>query len=1703
MSQEDNSHEPTEPRRAAVRRSGEPAVSRSETPAPAVNAPQATPAAPADDRDPDPRSERIARPAPADDGPTARPSAAPRATVHAGAADRLAPRDYLERLFQLFVRDAQLLGADRGAGHLQALAGEIAEFGLLDHERAQGRYTSALEHTDTPPAAAAGLRRHARQQDGRDQLRLSYERELERAPELDRRCLSAIGLAMLRMRLSDDPQSVLQILLGFEAERDALSLPVRLVWLASLEDALVRAGRLADAWEAHLLRFDQLRGAVDLDAELVSAAAIAVAVAAEQTRQDPEEVLRWYDLAFQARRTPEAARPLLRWAFDRQETAVAASLLDDLATETDDADVRAASRYELGMLRAYRLQDRAGGLEALAESIRSGGASPIAAAAFLTLARSSHGNVMPDEVVDALSARLEFAASGMERADLLTQMAQRFDTELEMPDAAVEMAREALDEHPTWVPALRLLNHIYSRDGHWQPLLELGEAQLAFETAHHERLRLHDRLAAICLDQLHVPRQAEHHLRASIELEWRLEPVRRLARLLGDQYRWDELYRLLANASQHIVIPRERAWLLEQAAEVAEHRLRDVDLAVRAFRDLLDLDPGSTSAMAGLDRLLSGAERWDELLDLYEHELTLQGASDPARVVLLTRCAELSALRLADAAKAEHYYIRALELDPLCDSALRGLGQLLKDQGRWSDLVEMTDRELDHATTPAHRARCLRQLGELYATRLEDASSAVVVYRRLAELGGGYREEALIWLERLYEAQGMPEARLDVLEARHELAEEPAWKARVAYRIAELVEWESNRAGEAFRRYLESLVEPLAVGEALSALDRLWCGVGVTAADHARALAEAREVAARSTGANRRAALQFVVERAGTSLPEPERRMLWEQLAREWRHDVRAAESVAWSALRAGHVEQAEHVRAQCASGPVEAARGAWSQLDRGVAVTVSPEAWQDLAGVAAFLERERGGLSGFAGAESRELFAGIASGEVSVGELASLEGDETFDRLGVMSLRGLGRLDEARQRWHRLAVRLGDPRRSMRAWLDLCAEDWVSDDERATWLRRAAELGCFDSPLRDELYGALQGCGDLEGLADALQVHVRAAGTESARIAALALRRGRVLELLGRRDDALDALRYGTVHAPSHVPIALEKSRLELLGDDVESARSTLEDVLNSGCSGRDRVEVLCRLADLHGLDGGDRARALRALEDACELSGNTRDARLRLAQAHAAFGEPDRAVRLYETTLDLPVDESDVRHWIQLARLYVQRLEQPEKAERVLWAVFEGLPHRPASLQALEDFYRNHGEPATFADRLRDVLVARRVTLSDERRAELWSYVGELNLSVAERFVEAEQAFRAALEQGADRGRALLGQARATARQAGRGRQAATLLVEAVSLDAYDQRSLGDAAAELERLYEELQDSARLRVARQLRRTLGEDVVIEELDVPRDPTREVGPSTAWSLIGHGLMDETERWVLAASAPLAEKIFGRRDAGRRGVRGRRPRTETQGAFLQFVDGATRCLDAAVPRVLVSDQVTDLVAVEADQFVVPEASVGDASPLRSRFWAGCAAGLSFTQLAPYLWVDDEDVLELWRAVALKSRDLDVSGGSLLADEVGGLLVTPQRRAAAKALREATEVLQDPRGGWARAIRAFSDRAGLIMCGDLSVAVEEVLRAGGAAWDLRDERAQRELARSRRARDLIRYALSDAYYLTRYELGLGRRPWVLE
>jgi tetratricopeptide (TPR) repeat protein len=1365
-----------------------------------------------------------------------------------------------------------------------------------------------------------------------------------------------------------------------------------------------------------------------------------------------------------------------------------------------------------------------------------------------------------ESLIDVYNLQLEGPLSTQERVTKLTRLGRLYECEAGLEEAAAEVYREALALEADHVPALRALGRLYARRDNWAGLADLYEREIANMAGAPSVWRRHFQLAEIYRVRLENAVRALEHYRQVLEHRPHYLPaLKAAAGLLGELGRWSELADLFLASVEVAPNRRQKLYLLDKVAEVAENELQNYEVAIGAWQEILLLDDQHPRAFAALGRLYAKTGQWNRLIELNMREIELVEDLEE-EAVLRQKCAEIAERHLEDLDLAEKHYRAALDVLPDFLPALEGLGRIYMRKERWDDIIEMSGRELQQTDDLREAIRRLGALAEIFETRLDRREDAIRIYERILELdpSDAHAIESAIRLN--YTLERWPEV-IELTERKLVATSEPRAFASLQGELGMIAEWHQNDLGKAYARYLAALDAEPANAHWLAGVARCWSAAGQDAdavADrlednvmkpmsaevrdrYFKVIARLRERAYKSADASRayrmhgsseslenQLVLQLAMAQGG------ERKVLQQFRRANPHHALERLLDVNRSGLTVGDAE---------------AVRDAIDALD-----TVEREAL--LAELPVSVAAEFSRPEDTAELRLSAELVRVLEGEALKGQFD----DSTTDPLSLR-LRGI----EARQSndfeayvfWTRRELELRDSRDLKVSRLTEVAEFAASRgrrDDTVTFLEEAArqafperhveaaegdveiaELegaieGAQDGPTLDRLYQAIRAAELWELLRDCLEAHSLRGGLTRSRRLYLFRTLAEVYEQkLEDFDGASTALSH-CWQLSEDVTYLRELVRVSMSRDDLDRAirfqQRHFEHVTEADSSPEECVQSGLWLAELllqdeerieDGVDCLEHLLATYLVEQSSTKEGEENqelalfdDVRRNLAYAYDQLGNAYRAVEYFQQVLGNEVDEGELADWRQLVEVYNTRLDDRETAYELQWKIVESGLGGADDLEMVVDLAFGADCLDDCAERLEDLAE----NVDGERRRDLLARAAgviEEDLMWPE---EAVRLYTAAITccenqcneaEGSDTWVELVRRrAFCLAQIAGREHEALEEFRKLVVSDPYEPttyRGMSD-------LLERCQAFDRARVSKQILRVLDCAVEIEE---PRTKTNPTRPISREQIEKHLLPDELTGGmvdVLQAAMPLVEKVWSDELPQRKALEGVRLKKldatdvkESLQAALE-VFGITRFKAESGD----SGPTTPQVFAGSSPYVwLHGEQIEKMQSAELRFIAGYSAALAWSGLPALLAVDGRRVWHLIEAVLLKQTGegfderVDMATQNLV-DTVSSPFHTVARRRLMAALDPAVDTFGDVHCEiWPRAVEQFACRVGLVLSGDVRAAVRGLLSFHG--WDLPLDapETQKQIRRNEEVQRLMAFAMSDDYLEARYAFGLAGKP----
>ncbi len=337
------------------------------------------------------------------------------------------------------------------------------------------------------------------------------------------------------------------------------------------------------------------------------------------------------------------------------------------------------------------------------------------------------------ELVDILTRKVPALSDTAEIANTKLRIASLYESTLGDPTRAGQVFREVLDVDSANLQAMRGLARVYEVLQQWADLVKILETQLDVVTTERERIDTLLQLATL---------QEEHFLKADVAAQ-RLEQVLEIDAnneqayfALERNYRKLRQWHELINAyERHVAATLERKTKVDlygAIAQVYADEIEDVDKAIDAYRNIVDLEDTNLPALDALSKLYDKQGDAQQSIDYMTRVAELTQDSKQ-RVESFYRIGKALDEKLGDRVAAQDRYEMALDLDPSHLLTLAALRQIAVDNADYDKAARYLDQEQSYTSAPRQRARLLVELGKLREEMLGDHESAVLAWEAAQE----------------------------------------------------------------------------------------------------------------------------------------------------------------------------------------------------------------------------------------------------------------------------------------------------------------------------------------------------------------------------------------------------------------------------------------------------------------------------------------------------------------------------------------------------------------------------------------------------------------------------------------------------------------------------------------------------------------------------------------------------------------------------------------------------------------------------------------------------------------------------------------------------------------------------------------------------------------------------------------------------------
>ncbi len=700
------------------------------------------------------------------------------------------------------------MDSELGRGYSLKLA-QIYEEAIGDLEKAAGRFRRALELGGDDPGTLAALDRIYERQGKFPDLAEVLAREAQAAMSDEEQATFLYRLGEVRERMLGDAaaaieayREVLERAPQHEAARAALekllgSPPVRAQAIAILEPLYEGEGdfaRLADLYEHKLTvetspseRAALLSRIAELSENRLDNKVRALDAAGRWLAEDPA--------------SEEAAAELERLAASLKRWEEAAARLSDVAAASPPTEVERELHLRRGRLLLEEIGDPERAEPAYRRALELDRQNPGALAALERIYRTT-GDLA--KLTEVLARRGDAEYDAAKKRDFFAEVAKLREERLEDSAGAIDAWKHVLEIQESDAEAHGRLASLYEGAGSWHELVEILETSARFAPDRAAEVEGRRRIAEVLAGELGELDRAVDAWITVADLDPNDDGA--LVALADVHRRREDWLAVQETLVRRIPLAAGLAGRVEiqrQLAQLAEVERSSPDEAIGYLYQILDEDPKDEGAYASLERLLSGLERWHDLVDVFQRRSETHAKAGDAQgeIAFLARAADVWEGKLENPDAAAEILEKILERQPGYVPALTRLARIYEAASDWDRGSQVLRRALDLNPTGRDAADLYYRLGRVTEAQGGDLAAALPHYEQALSFDATHGE-AIAALERAARERGDWQQVAELLARREQSEADGAKRLSLAIELASIYREKLGRPADAIP-YLE------------------------------------------------------------------------------------------------------------------------------------------------------------------------------------------------------------------------------------------------------------------------------------------------------------------------------------------------------------------------------------------------------------------------------------------------------------------------------------------------------------------------------------------------------------------------------------------------------------------------------------------------------------------------------------------------------------------------------------------------------------------------------------------------------------------------------------------------------------------------------------------------------------------------------------
>ncbi|MFO0675675.1 MAG: tetratricopeptide repeat protein [Polyangiaceae bacterium] len=338
------------------------------------------------------------------------------------------------------------------------------------------------------------------------------------------------------------------------------------------------------------------------------------------------------------------------------------------------------------------------------------------------------------ELVDVLHKKVPGFSEPTDIATTKLRIASLYESNLNDPGRAAQMYREVLDLDASSMQALRGLARVLEATEQWTDLVKVLEQELDVVATEREKVDLLKKIAWLHEEFFLKSDVAAQRLEQALEIDPNNdEAYVALARNYRKLRQWHDLIAVYERHISAALDKKTKVDLYGSIATVYADEIQDVDRAIDAYRNMVDLDEQNIGGLEALSKLYEKTGDAAQAIEAMTRVAELT-PDTKQRVEAFYRIGKATDEKLGDRVSAQDRYEMAIELDPAHLPSLAALRQIAVDNADYDKAARFIDQEQSYTQTPRARARLLVELGKLREESLGDHASAILAWESAHEV---------------------------------------------------------------------------------------------------------------------------------------------------------------------------------------------------------------------------------------------------------------------------------------------------------------------------------------------------------------------------------------------------------------------------------------------------------------------------------------------------------------------------------------------------------------------------------------------------------------------------------------------------------------------------------------------------------------------------------------------------------------------------------------------------------------------------------------------------------------------------------------------------------------------------------------------------------------------------------------------------------